>query len=548
MSAGGFFPPAFPRNLFHGERKLLSGGDGHGHDLPFREFQDLRRHLGGVGGKRLLEAQGLVAQVGEALGRLHRREQVETLDPLEAVLDVVARKGVQDVLREFVGIGGGEHDDGGMVLFVPLFAVEISRVHRHARVRVHRITVLFEHVVHRLHRLVFAGAHGVKIFGERFPFRRRDLIPAPVGQRFHARSGEAGVPARDLEEKPFEIGGDENVHGGGHRAVEVAVGVVRPRFEELGEHFVAVGGAEQLPHGQPHLLGVPARENVPEIAGGDGEIDGRARFDLRRGHEIGVGGKIIDDLGHQPPEIDGIGARKPHPPLSEFGVEGLGKEEGFDGALAVVEIPLHARGIDVVSVLRAHLQALHAGHPFVGEEHRRLGAGNVAEAFQRRLARVPAGGGENEDLPFRPRQFRRPFEEAGKQGERDVLEGAGGAAEEFQNVQSLADADEGSGVGVVEGGVCRRARLFEKVGAEIAEIFPDDEGGAFGVVHAGKGGYLLRRDGGKGFGDEKPPVRSQPSDDRLRRRRFFHTSRADEIHKSYLSISFFRSRRGKCKS
>lgn len=70
----------------------------------------------------------------------------------------------------------------------------------------------------------------------------------------------------------------------------------------------------------------------------------------------------------------------------------------FTARWAVVEIALDSRDENVVSVLRAHLQPLHFGHAFVGIEHRHFRARDILKAFERRLARIPARRGKNEDI------------------------------------------------------------------------------------------------------------------------------------------------------
>ena len=75
-------------------------------------------------------------------------------------------------------------------------------------------------------------------------------------------------------------------------------------------------------------------------------------------------------------------------------------EDALDRRLAVVEVALDRHDVDVLPVLRAHLQLLHLGDAVVGVDDHDLDALSVAEAFERRLARIAARRDEDEDGLF----------------------------------------------------------------------------------------------------------------------------------------------------
>ena len=83
----------------------------HGHDLARDEAQNHVRHFSKIVIHNRFKAQGTIAQIKQAFRRFHSREQIQTLNALEAILYVVARKSVQYVLREFIGICRREYDD-----------------------------------------------------------------------------------------------------------------------------------------------------------------------------------------------------------------------------------------------------------------------------------------------------------------------------------------------------------------------------------------------------------------------------------------------------
>src|SRR5699024_7745401 len=107
-----------------------------------------------------------------------------------------------------------------------------------------------------------------------------------------------------------QVGGHQNVHGGRSGAVEGTAGVVHAGGEELGEHVVFVGRADQLAHGQAHLLCVPAGQDVAEVAGGHAEVRLLPRLERAGTHQLAVSVEVVDDLGHKAAPVDGIGAGK----------------------------------------------------------------------------------------------------------------------------------------------------------------------------------------------------------------------------------------------
>ena len=113
-------------------------------------------------------------------------------------------------------------------------------------------------------------------------------------------------------QQTLQVGGHQNVHGGGGGLVEGAALVIHAGGEELREHVVAVGGADELSHGQTHALGEVPRQNVAEVAGGHAEMHRLADLDAPAAHQIGVGLEIVHDLGRQTADIDGVGGGEPH--------------------------------------------------------------------------------------------------------------------------------------------------------------------------------------------------------------------------------------------
>ena len=141
-------------------------------------------------------------------------------------------------------------------------------------------------------------------------------------------------------------------------------------------------------YGQAHFLGVISREHVAEIARGDGEINFFAHFNLLGGNEVAIRREVIGYLRHQPPEIYGVCGGKHYIFPFEFVYARFACENFFDGGLAVVEVALDGDDVNVIALLRAHLQFLHFGYAVVGIEDHNLNAVGVLKPFKRGFARV----------------------------------------------------------------------------------------------------------------------------------------------------------------
>ena len=212
------------------------------------------------------------------------------------------------------------------------------------------------------------------------------------------------------------------------------MGVISAIGEEVGQHVIAVAGAQQTGDGQSHAHGVVARQNVAEVAGGHHKVDGLAHADGVLLHQLSIGVEIIDDLRGKTAEVDGIGragqlAHGVHL-LPEF----RAGEQTLHAGLRVVKIALHADDVGIAAAGGGHLQFLHTAYAAVGVKYRAAGAGHVLEAFQRGLAGIAAGSHQNADLPFLIVLLRSQTNQVGQQIQRHILKGQRGTVEQLQHV------------------------------------------------------------------------------------------------------------------
>ena len=290
--------------------------------------------------------------------------------------------------------------------------------------------------------------------------------------------------------------------------MEGAVFVVDAGVDELGQHVVGVGGADEALDRQAHLRGEPARQDVAEVAGGDAEDELLPRLQPAAVDVVAVSGEIVDDLRQQTAPVDRVGRGEEEAAarqlLGEIGVA----EDLLDAGLRVVKVALHGADAHVVAALRHHLEALDRGDAAGGIEDEDLRPRNVGKALKRRLAGVAGGGHEDADLPRLAGLLQGGGQEIGQHLQRHVLEGAGGAVPELQIGRGLVrEAQRGDSGAVEILCVCVRHEILQLLRREIREEAPHDVDRSGAVIHRAQGLELLRADGRNGLGHEKPAVR-----------------------------------------
>ncbi len=115
------------------------------------------------------------------------------------------------------------------------------------------------------------------------------------GKRVHDRPDGAAIAVAQIEQQPFEITGNLDIHARADGGMNLA----RLHFatmEKAGQNIIAVGTDNQLLDPQAHIAGAVSGEYIAEVAGRHGK-----RY--RRADPAGAI-KIIDNLRHHPHPVD----------------------------------------------------------------------------------------------------------------------------------------------------------------------------------------------------------------------------------------------------
>ena len=231
--------------------------------------------------------------------------------------------------------------------------------------------------------------------------------------------------------------------------MERTVLVVHAGAEEVRQHIVAVGGADQLPNRQSHALCVVGRQDVAEVAGGHTEVHLVAHAELPVPDQVAVGGDIVDHLGQDAAPVDGVGGGQEVTPVRQGGPDGLIGENALYTSLGVVEVALHGADAHIGAVLSDHLGLLDLGHAVLGVEYQDLRLRHVGKALHRSLAGVAGSSHQDAYRLGLSGLAEGGGEQLGQHLQGHVLEGAGGAVPQLQAVGGLVHrADRGHGVTV----------------------------------------------------------------------------------------------------
>ena len=209
--------------------------------------------------------------------------------------------------------------------------------------------------------------------------------------------------------------------------MERTAAVVVTGGEELRENIVGVRSADESVYGQSHFARVVSRENIAEVAGGNGEVYLVAVLYFVLLYHVGVRREVVDDLRNESAPVYGVRGRKSHVVFAELRFyRGVG-ENALNARLCVVEVSVDGAYAHIAALLGRHLQLLHGAYAVLGVENENACARNILKAFKRRLARVARGGNENDGFLSARHSFCRAGEKVRKELQSHILECTGRA-------------------------------------------------------------------------------------------------------------------------
>ncbi|CDE92654.1 unknown [Acidaminococcus sp. CAG:542] len=217
--------------------------------------------------------------------------------------------------------------------------------------------------------------------------------------------------------------------------MEGALPVVYPGVDKVCQHIVAVGGADELVHRQPHQFGIEPGQDVPKIPGGHGEVHRCAVFDPAAVHRIRIGAEIVHDLGHQPSPVDGVGRREGTAVGLEFFCQRPAAEQDLYPGLGVIEVPFHRHRMDIGPFLGHHLELLDVADPFLGIEYDDFRFRHIGKPGHGRFPRIPGSSHQDHQFLLFPGLLDRLGQEQGQDLQGHVFKRTSRAMPQFQYVQ-----------------------------------------------------------------------------------------------------------------
>ena len=329
-------------------------------------------------------------------------------------------------------------------------------------------------------------------------------------------------------EQALQIGGHQNIHAGRSGLEEFPLGSISTGGQEVGQDVVLIGSADQSAHRQAHLLCIVARQNIAKISRRHTEVHLVTKAHLPHLEQLGVGGKVVNDLRHQTAPVDGVCTGQADVPLCQLGSNGRVAKDLLHAGLGIIEVAAHSVDRHIFAFLGHHLQALDLTGAARGEEHCDLHTRDIVVAIQRGLAGIAAGRHQDQCFLGAVKIFLCLYQQLRHQLQGVILEGAGGAMPQFQGV----------GVPFHRGKIARLAAKSLTVGGAgglgqkfrriIRQIFPDHSCGQCRIIQLTQGSDVHLR---KALGNKQAALIGQALGDRLRRGHFtIRVSGTEELH------------------
>ena len=226
--------------------------------------------------------------------------------------------------------------------------------------------------------------------------------------------------------------------------------------EEVCQHVIFIGCANQLGNRNAHLLCKISRQNIAKVAGRHADVDGIAHLDISAVEHVAVCRDIICNLRCQTAPVDGVCRGQRHALLIQLANRILIREDFLDCALCIVKIAANRAYLYVAAALGDHLQLLNRADTVHRIVNHNFGALYVRKAVQSSLAGVAGRCNQNARCALLSGLFQRSGQQMRQHLQRHILECAGRAMPQLQNIRAVLQLYQRSRV--------RAAKLFIRIG------------------------------------------------------------------------------------
>ena len=331
-----------------------------------------------------------------------------------------------------------------------------------------------------------------------------DAVLSILPELIHQGADGSSIVIVQVIEQPFQVGGDQDIHGRAGGGIECPVPVVSAGADEVRQNVVLVGRADEFLDGYAHFLCIDGGKDVAEVSGRDRHIEAFALLQCAVFQQVAVRGNVIHHLRHETPEVDGVGGGEFHICAGEKFLHAFIGKDIFYAGLGIVKVAVDGADCHIVSGLGGHLQFLHRADSFLGEEDNDLGLFHVCEAVEGGFSGIAGGRHKDDHGLFRGGLAGGSGQQIGQQLESHIFERAGGTVPQFQQVHPRLDFHQRSGIFILKSAGIGTVDAVEDLGfREVGQIQGKDCGGAFLIGHSDQFLKHFIGDRGEGFRHEK---------------------------------------------
>ena len=304
--------------------------------------------------------------------------------------------------------------------------------------------------------------------------------------------------------------------------MELTIAVVRTGLQKICQDVIFVRRANQLADRQPHKLCKVSCEDIAEITGRNAYVHQFAHLKTLCVEQVTVSRNVIYDLRSKSTPVDRVCTGKEEALLIECVCSVGICENALDTGLCIIKVSVNSTYVDVITLLRNHLQLLNLADSVDGVEYGNTYLINVTVAFKRSFARITGSCDQNQRFALLTGLFERTRQQARHDLQCHILECCGGAVPKLLGIYVVAN--------VMQRGCATNERIFvislhtvckKLFLGIIGQILAQNKCRSVRVIHAAKGRNLVNGKSRDTLGYKQTTVVSQSFSDDLCGREFF---------------------------